>query len=325
MWLLVTAYVLDRIVGDPVHWPHPVRLIGKSIVFLEKMLYRDGLSPPQLLFRGGVMMVLVLGFTAAATVGFLSLLMTFHPIAGQLGSIYLAFTTLSSKSLADAAKNVAEPLKHKNVASARKELGKIVGRDTQELDESAIVRGAVESVSENFSDGVVAPLFYLALGGVPMALMYKAVNTLDSMVGFKNRRYQYFGRPSARIDDAMNWIPARISAWLLLVASVAGGEEIKQAYSILRRDARSHSSPNSGYPEAAMAGILGIQLGGPSYYLGELVEKPFIGDHKITPDPDHIDRATQLMLSSSILGLFMAVMVWLIKKGVVGCMAATFI
>ena len=178
-----------------------------------------------------------------------------------------------------------------------------MGRDTQRLDEAGVTRAAVETVAENFSDGVLAPLFYLFLGGAPLALCYKAINTMDSMIGYKNERYLYFGRCAAKLDDAANWLPARLSALLLVLASALLGEDAQGAWRIWRRDRRNHASPNSAQTEAAMAGALGIQLAGPAWYFGEKYDKPTIGDAKRPVEPNDILRADRLLYGGGVLGL----------------------
>ena len=191
-----------------------------------------------------------------------------------------------------------------------------MGRDTQRLDEAGITRAAVETVAENFSDGVLAPLFYLLLGGAPLALCYKAINTMDSMIGYKNERYLYFGRCAAKLDDAANWLPARLSALLLVLASALLGEDAQGAWRIWRRDRRNHASPNSAQTEAAMAGALGIQLAGPAWYFGEKYDKPTIGDVKRPVEPNDILRADRLLYGGGVLGLVLlglvrwAVLLW---------------
>jgi adenosylcobinamide-phosphate synthase len=225
------------------------------------------------------------------------------PYLYHLVNILLMYTCIAARCLSEEGKRIYRALGEGDLGKSRKLLSMIVGRDTDRLDESGITRGTVETVAENTSDGVIAPLFYMFLGGAPLAMAYKAVNTLDSMVGYKNDRYLHFGWASARFDDAANYIPSRITGMLMVAASMLLRLDHKRSLVILIRDSRSHSSPNSGFPEAAVAGALGVQLGGTNYYFGKPVEKPTIGESLRPLEGQDIKRTIGLLYISSILAL----------------------
>ncbi len=316
-FIILSAFVLDRLFGDPRWLPHPIRGIGLLIERLETLFRRWARSA----FAetcAGVVLVIVTVSIVYFTARLLALsAFRLSPAFGFIVAAILASTTIAARGLADAARSVFDKLEGGDIASARRELAMIVGRDTAELDEREISRAVIETVAENASDGVIAPLLYLAIGGPALALAYKAVNTLDSMVGYKNERYRRFGWAAARLDDIANFIPARITAVLIcLTADIARrlapspqpsaqGEEGDSAFpspwSIMLRDGRNHPSPNSGYPEAAMAGALGVRLGGPSSYGGQLGVKPFIGDAMFPIDKKYIEKSVRLMYSTSLL------------------------
>ena len=284
---LILAFFLDLAIGDPRWLPHPVRIIGKGIEAMERLL-RDRFNDEHEK-AAGVLLVcaVVLPATFIAFVaGRLLLSFSGRPLSviGTLAFIYLASTTLALRGLISSARHVIGAVREKSLSVARQRLAMIVGRDTDNLGEEAILRATIETLAENLSDGFVAPLLYLVVGGLPLAVAYKAVNTLDSMVGYKNPRYIRFGWAAARLDDAANYIPARITGLLLAAAaffcSCAGGafHAARRSFAVMRRDGKNHTSPNSGIPESAMAGALGVRLGGPSVYGGVVVKKPFIGD-----------------------------------------------
>ncbi|HLG22698.1 MAG TPA: adenosylcobinamide-phosphate synthase CbiB [Candidatus Manganitrophaceae bacterium] len=307
---LFGAFLLDGALGDPPRWPHPVRWIGRAIAWGEGIL-RPKRSDPGLERVGGIVLALALPFLAyMVSAGALAL-------AGRLGwlfqtavLLYLAYTTLAMRSLRDAALAVARALENADLPAARAALSEMVSRETKDLSEEEVIRGTIESVAENASDGVGAPLFYLTVGGVPLAMAYKAVNTLDSMVGYRNDRYRYFGWASARLDDLANYIPARLTALFILIASpVVGGAPIQTAKIILR-DGRKDDSPNSPVPEAAVAGALRIALGGPSRYAGQIIDKPVIGEAIEKLTVEHIRRAVRLVTVA--MGMMLAIIVLLV-------------
>ncbi len=274
-YILITAVLLDLLLGDPRRLPHPVVGIGRLISSLEKVLRRLVRNEQ----AGGVLLlVLVVGTTCLAALLLLKGAYAIRPYIGLAVSVWLSWTCLAARSLHQESKLVADRLSAGDLEGARHFLSRIVGRDTDGLSEPDIWRALVETVAENTSDGVIAPLFYLMLGGPALGLAYKAVNTLDSMVGYKNERYLRFGRASARFDDLANWLPARITGLLMAAVAPLIGLSGKEAFRMMLRDGRNHSSPNSGLPEAATAGALGVRLGGTNRYFGKPVEKPTIGD-----------------------------------------------
>lgn len=273
--IVLAAVLLDLALGDPRALPHPVSAIGRMISFLE--------SPLRRLFKNARLagIVLLLTTVAVTYAGATLLLRGAYAIAPEAGfvlGLYLAWVSLAARSLQVESGKVAKALLNGDLAGARLALSYIVGRETAQLDEPEIIRGAVETVAENTGDGVIAPLFFLMLGGPALAIAYKAVNTLDSMVGYKNERYLQFGWASARFDDLANYLPARLTGLLMVLAAPICALSGSGAWRIMRRDCRNHSSPNSGFPEAAAAGALGVRLGGANRYFGQLLEKPTIGD-----------------------------------------------
>jgi adenosylcobinamide-phosphate synthase len=275
LWLVPAAVALDLLLGDPRTLPHPVVGIGRLIGALEKILLATGIRRR---LAGVVLTVATLAITGLLAWGLLALAAQLHPLLHALAALWLAWTALALRGLHRESAKVIACLDAGDVPAARRALSLIVGRQTDELDEPAIVRACIETVAENTSDGVIAPLFYLFLGGPVAALMYKAASTLDSMVGYLNERYREFGWASARLDDLLNLIPARLTALFMLLAAALLGLRPANGWRILRRDARQHKSPNAGWPEAAAAGALGIQLGGAAVYFGQRVEKATLGD-----------------------------------------------
>ncbi len=298
------SFVLDLLFGDPEQLLHPVVVMGKCISKLEKGLRAVFPKTPKGELAAGFVLVLLLPVgTLAVTILALWAVGLIHPILRFALGVFWGWQALALKGLNTESKRVYQALTTGTIEEARAAVSRIVGRDTERLDEAGITRAAVETVAENFSDGVLAPLFYLLIGGAPLALCYKAINTMDSMVGYKNERYLYFGRCAAKLDDVANWLPARLSAVLLVLASSLLGEHAKDAWRIWRRDRRNHASPNSAQTEAAMAGALGIQLAGPAWYFGEKYDKPTIGDATRPVEPNDILRADRLLYGGGVLGL----------------------
>lgn len=308
----IGAFILDVLLGDPVNWPHPIRWIGKIIRRSETILRRWFTSPTQLYVAGGLQWVIVVGTSAAATWCVIWAAFQIHWIVGIAVQLWLAFTVLAGKCLKDCALEVLDPLRRGDIAEARIKLSYIVGRDTRSLDQDQITRATVETVAENTVDGIIAPLFYLFIGGVPLAMAYKAVNTLDSMVGYKNQCYREFGCVSARIDDAANFIPARLTWLLFSAAAWLLKQDYQAAFLIGWRDRYQHKSPNCAWSEAAVAGALGIRLGGPNQYFGEWVDKPWIGEGKRMIEVRDIVRSVHLMQAAAWLALGLFIGVYLI-------------
>ncbi len=298
---VLLAFAADLCFGDPRWLPHPVRAIGFVAALAERVCRKIGSAPFAVLALGSVVAFVVPAGAAVTTWFLLKELSRVSPWTGGGAAVAIAYTTLSARSLDQAAQGVFDRLKKAKIADARNALAMIVGRDTQNLDEPEIVRATIETVAENTSDGVVAPLFYLMIGGVPAAIAYKSINTLDSMFGYKNERYRYFGRASARLDDVANYLPARLTALLVAIGALLTGLSWRNAIRIVLRDARSQPSPNAGFPEAAYAGALGIRLGGANSYGGRTVQKPYIGDAgreltiKLQPETRRLLYATSLL------------------------------
>lgn len=311
-WCL--AWLIDFVIGDPPRWPHPVRWIGHLINVVQRAVRRLCHSDRALRIGGGVMWLLVVGLTYGVAWGVLRFAAWVHPWLGWGVEVWMIFTVLAGRCLARSAEDVARPLRDNNLTESRIKLSWIVGRDTSALQPEQINRAVVETVAENTVDGIIAPLFFLLLGGAPLAMAYKAVNTLDSMVGYKHEKYRAIGMVSARLDDAANFIPARLSWLLISVAAWLCRLDAARALRIGWRDRYNHSSPNCAWSEAAVAGALGIRLGGPNDYFGQRVEKPWIGDARRDIAIDDISRTIRLMWVSSTLALllFMAVRFWLI-------------
>jgi len=299
--LLVTAFLLDLAIGDPRWLPHPVVLIGKLITRGEKFFWSG--RPLQDLIVGTLLALTVVALSIAGTWGLLQLFSLLpHPLSFFAAAL-LASTTLATRGLLEAVGHVEEPLRAGKLIEARRALSQIVGRETHSLSEDKVLRASLESLAENTSDGIVAPLFYLLLGGIPAAMAYKAVNTLDSMIGYQTDRYLYFGRFAARLDDAMNFIPARLTAILMVAGTYITRLNGRQALKALLRDHANHLSPNAGYPEAALAGALGIRLGGPGIYFGREISKPFIGEEKAQAHIGMLKEAKHLCLITATLSL----------------------
>jgi adenosylcobinamide-phosphate synthase len=313
-WQFVAAYLLDIAAGDPRWLPHPVRWIGRLIARAEKALYPRKASPARLRFSGFVLWVFVVDVVLLAAIALLLLSSLLYPLLGNLAAIWLAYTTLATRSLHEESRQVAQALRTGDLSLARRRLSFIVSRETSQLGQHAILRALVETVSENFSDGIVAPLFYLALGGPALAILYKAVNTMDSMLGYKNERYRFFGAFAARADDVANWVPARISGWLMVGACACMRMDWRAAARTMMRDAGKMKSPNAGYPEAAAAGGLGVQLGGANCYFGRVEEKPFLGEPLKPITLETYDRMIRLMYLGSALAFLLALLArWAIR------------
>ena len=288
MSTIAVAYLLDWIAGDPEWFPHPVRLIGRTTQAAEKLLRLPGQSARAELIAGAALTVAVVGISYVSTAK-----------AVKWGAgILLGWTCLATRNLIDESLAVIRALEKPDLPQARQRLARIVGRDTQALNETEVHRALIETLAESACDGIVAPLFYMAAGGVPLAMAYKAVNTLDSMIGHADQRYFYFGKTAARLDDVVNYIPARLTA--LAIVAVAGMES-KSSLKIWRRDGSKHKSPNAGQPESAMAGALRVRLGGRNTYAGETMEAPLLGAEFEHPKLHHAKRALRLVTAVSLL------------------------
>ncbi|MBM4124552.1 MAG: cobalamin biosynthesis protein CobD [Nitrospira sp.] len=306
---ILLASLLDAVVGDPRWLPHPVRLMGRTIAWCDERIRPLWRSPAGERMAGLVLAVGLPILVYAASRLAIETAGQVHWALGMGLEVLLAWTTLAARDLADHALSVVRALEAGQLQGARAAVSQIVGRDTAELSEPEVARATVETVAESTADGVVAPLLYLAVGGAPLALAYKAVNTLDSMIGHQDDRYRFFGWASAKADDMVNWIPARLTALLLVLAGglmFRSAGRVRQAWRILLRDGGKHPSPNSGRPEAAMAGVLSIQLGGTNVYDGVPSARPVIGDPGSPLAANHIRTALRLMALATVLGVGLA-------------------
>lgn len=289
---VAAGFMLDLLFGDPYSFPHPVRFIGKLISLLESVLRR--LKQDRI---AGILLTLITVIITFAITYYLSALSVFIEIV-------LIYTIFSARCLADEAMSVYRALERDDVAEARKRVSFLVSRDSAELEEKAVIRATVETVSENIVDGMISPMFFLFIGGAPLGMAFKAASTLDSMVGYKNAKYIRFGWASARLDDILNFIPARIAAFVLLpAAALFCGMDVRNVFRIVLRDRSKHSSPNSAHAESAVAGAIGCRLGGPSKYFGKIVNKPFIGDPLKEIDREDILKSIKLMYLSTFIAL----------------------
>ena len=305
--LLLSAFLLDLAVGDPRWYPHPVVLMGKFISAGERLLW-TGKAWRDVVF-GMVLSLALIASAVGATWALLHALTLLPPLIAFVLASAMASTTLATRGLLDAVSRIETPLRSGNLVEARGNLAQIVGRDTAALNQDKVLRASLESLAENTSDGIIAPLFYLFLGGIPLAMAYKAINTLDSMIGYRTERYLYFSRFAARLDDAANFLPARLTAVLMVVATFLVRLDARLALRIVRRDHAKHLSPNAGYPEAALAGALGIKLGGPSLYFGKEVWKPTLGDDFTPVTIDMLKEARSLCFVTAILSLVTFVLI----------------
>ncbi|GHP13673.1 cobalamin biosynthesis protein CobD [Lentilactobacillus fungorum] len=311
--MVLCGFVLDTILGDPPTWPHPVKLMGKLIAVLTRELNRPAYAHRLRKFLGLVIWLIVVGSSFAVVwLLFWGIsLITWVPVQVVTAiqfivGTYLCYTCLSIKGLSVESHKIMRSLKAGNLQKAREQVGMIVGRDTQHLSADQVCKATIETVAENTSDGVVAPLFYLLLGGPALGIAYKAVNTLDSMIGYKNEQDGDIGMVSAKIDDVVGFIPARLTWLFLLAACMLLGYDTKLAYSVGIHDRKNHRSPNSGFSESIVAGALKLKLGGPHYYFGELVDKPYIGT--TVPNPQvatvtKIEETIRMLYAAAIIGL----------------------
>jgi len=299
--IVLAAYILDMLLGDPRWLPHPVIWMGRAISFFEPPFRR--LIKGEL-FAGLLFAIFLILSTWLVAYSLIRVCSTIHPAAGVAVQVIMMFFCLSARTLERAASDVDRALENGSLEAGRQAVSMIVGREVKYLNETGVIKAAVETVAENFVDGFLSPLFFALVGGVPLAVAYKMVNTLDSMVGYKNDRYILFGRASARVDDAANFIPARISVVIIsFAAALISWNRGKLALQTALKEGREHKSPNSGYPEASFAGALKVRLGGPNYYHGTLVQKPYIGKAFHEPRRDKIRVACDLMLFSSLLAI----------------------
>ena len=301
---IVCGFLLDLVIGDPHGWPHPIILIGKLIARLEKQVRKISGEEPERLLRGGFLLVIVVCFLSfTVPYGILFVADQIHPWLRFALETIMCYQIFCTRSLRDESMKVYDALEAGNLPLGRKMLSWIVGRDTAELAEEEVVKGAVETIAENTADGILAPMFYMFIGGAPLAFLYKGINTMDSMIGYKDEKFLYLGRYAAKLDDIANFLPARICAFYMLAASFFTGLDVQGACRIFQRDRYHHLSPNSGQTEAVAAGALQLMLGGDHYYFGKLVHKETIGDDVQAASSRHIKRMNLLMYFTSIIGI----------------------
>lgn len=301
---LVMGYILDLIFGDPYWMPHPVRFIGNLISILEKVIRRFMPKTKRGEYIGGIILtVMVVSISMVIPLVIILMAKSINTYLALTVETFMCYQILATKSLKVESMKVYDELAKNDLPSARKAVSMIVGRDTKDLTFSGVAKAAVETVAENTSDGIIAPMIFIAIGGAPMGFFYKAINTMDSMVGYKNERYINFGRFAAKLDDVVNYLPARISAYQMILSSFFLRYDYKNAFKIYKRDRYNHASPNSAQTESVCAGALDVQLAGNAYYFGKLYEKPTIGDDIREINYDDIKKANRLLYCTSFISI----------------------
>lgn len=307
--IILAAYILDLLIGDPYSFPHPVKLMGRIIRIEDKLARKMARSKKDLRVFGFIIVIVNIGLGIFFPYLLLRALAPYSLLQDMV-TVYLIYTCLAAKSLDFEASMVKKAL-DQGLKEARIRVGYIVGRETDSLNEEEIIKATIETVAENTADGIIVPLFYIFLLGAPGGLMYKFINTMDSTLGYTDEKYIDIGRYPALADDLFNYLPARLTAGFMLLSSL-GRYNVKRGYSILKRDRRSHKSPNSGYPESTVAGLLGIELGGDSYYHGVLVEKPSLGDKTRDVEVEDIDRTINIMYRTEFLFMMTYIVLMLV-------------
>lgn len=301
---LVMGYILDLIFGDPYWMPHPVRFIGNLISILEKVIRRFMPKTKRGEYIGGIILtVMVVSISMVIPLVIILMAKSINTYLALTVETFMCYQILATKSLKVESMKVYDELAKNDLPSARKAVSMIVGRDTKDLTFSGVAKAAVETVAENTSDGIIAPMIFIAIGEAPMGFFYKAINTMDSMVGYKNEKYMNFGRFAAKLDDVVNYLPARISAYQMILSSFFLRYDYKNAFKIYKRDRYNHASPNSAQTESVCAGALDVQLAGNAYYFGKLYEKPTIGDDIREINYDDIKKANRLLYCTSIISI----------------------
>lgn len=307
---VAAGFIMDMLFGDPSWIKHPVVIIGKLINIMEKALRRLFPETDRGEFAAGLVMAVIIPLVVLViTAGVCITAYRIHPVLCLLIETIWCWQAFSMKGLKTESMNVYCCLDAGDLPASRKAVGRIVGRDTAELDETGVTKAAVETVAENFGDGVMSPMVFMIIGGAPLAMFYKSINTMDSMVGYKNRKYLYFGRAAAKLDDFVNYIPARLGGIMWVIGAALSGYDYKNSWKIWRRDRRNHASPNSAQTEAACAGALGIRLAGPAYYFGEYYDKPYIGDAVNDISYEDIKASNKMMYCAGIAAVASAVVI----------------
>lgn len=305
---ILLGFILDTIIGDPYKLPHPIRWIGSFISILEKLCRKIAKSNTMLMILGAIL-VFIVGFVSGGITLLVLKLASFNKYAYLIVSSVICYYMLAGKSLKTESMKVYKAFENNDTEGARKAVSMIVGRDTQSLTKEGIIKAAVETVAENSSDGVVAPLIYMLIFGPVGGVVYKAVNTMDSMIGYVEEKYFYIGKFAAKLDDVLNYIPARISGILVIISAFILRYDYKNAFRIFKRDRRKHASPNSAQTESAMAGALGVQLAGDATYFGVVHKKPYIGDKKREIENEDIKRANDIMYTMTIICLVVGLVI----------------
>lgn len=302
---ITLGFILDLILGDPHSFPHPVRLIGSLITKLESVLRKRAQNSKSEWYAGGILVFFILLLSTGIPIIILSIAYWIHPYLMVFIESIFCYQLLATKSLKVESMKVYSSLQKGDIEEARYNVSMIVGRDTKNLTEEGIAKAAVETVAENTSDGSIAPLLFLFIGGAPLGFFYKAVNTMDSMIGYKNDKYLYFGRAAAKLDDILNYIPARISSYFMIFTALLLKLDWSNAFRIYKRDRYNHASPNSAHTESVCAGALNIRLAGDAYYFGKLYKKPYIGDEGRKITYEDIRKANQLLYGTALLAFIL--------------------
>ena len=314
LFAIIAGFILDLLIGDPRWLPHPICLIGNLISFLEKLLRSIfGKSSRGLLVGGAVLVILVLAFSFCVPFLVLAMEEKINPWLAFAVESFMCYQIFATRCLREESMKVYTALKNNDLTDARMKLSWIVGRDTKELTKSEVTKGAVETVAENTADGIIAPMLYMFIGGAPLAFLYKGINTMDSMVGYKNDKYLYFGRCAAKLDDFANYIPARVAGICMIVAAYLLSLDAKKAWKIFKRDRYNHLSPNSAMTESVTAGALHIQLGGGHFYFGKWVPKDTIGDDIRQVEPEDIVQTNNLMYMTAVLSILVFALIYLLE------------
>lgn len=305
---ILLGFILDTIIGDPYKLPHPIRWIGSFISILEKLCRKIARNNTMLMILGAILAIVVISVSGGITLLVLKL-SSFNKYAYTTVSAIICYYMLAGKSLKTESMKVYKAFENNDTEGARKAVSMIVGRDTQSLTKEGIIKAAVETVAENSSDGVIAPLIYMLIFGPVGGVVYKAVNTMDSMIGYVEEKYFYIGKFAAKLDDVLNYIPARVSGILVIISAFILRYDYKNAFMIFKRDRRKHASPNSAQTESAMAGALGVQLAGDATYFGVVHKKPYIGDKKREIENEDIKRANDIMYTMTIICLVVGLVI----------------
>ena len=307
---ILIGFLIDLILGDPYNVPHPVVLIGKAITLCEKTVLKIFPKTDRGMFFGGIFIcVVVMVLSMAVPAAILYFFGRISPYFRFAAGCIMCWQIIAVKSLKKESMNVYKELENGTINSARKAVSRIVGRDTQSLTDEGVTKAAVETVAENTSDGIIAPLFYMLIGGPVLGFLYKAVNTMDSMIGYKNEKYMFLGRAAAKTDDLFNFIPARLSAFFMIISAFLLKYDYKNAYKIFKRDRFNHKSPNSAQTESVCAGALDVMLAGDAWYFGKLVKKPTIGDNNRKIQHNDIIKANKMMILTSVLFLTIGILI----------------